>query len=377
MSPSFNDHAKRRPFPQPDTAAQAPEWRIETLAEAEQRNEKRIDQLLANGAQGIARAIARCDATDGNGCGQPGCAVCARAHRSEVIQQLRELAASRGPDCMILTAYLEHQPLGQLLQVDLRLVKESLRKRLDRYGLKGSIFAGGIEAAWQARHERWLIHAHLLAIGVDDDDWAKAGGGVCRQRSRRSRRSSSSERCRSSDLVSREVRDLSPTGEAPRQSSAACVSTSCNVGWPNSPPGGRATGSKNSCSSTEPDGEGRASSLIDDFRCAPSPHRPPRPRRPHENRNDPMRANAPIGHRNMRPVSVSNIHRVSRNPPNSRLSETPSLLRLFLFCPISPCGQGRRVANTKRRARPPTPTPRVGTLLMPLGMSPSTIEVQP
>lgn len=173
MSPSFNDHAKRRPFPQPDTAAQAPEWRIETLAEAEQRNEKRIDQLLANGAQGIARAIARCDATDGNGCGQPGCTVCARAHRSEVIQQLRELAASRGPDCMILTAYLEHQPLGQLLQVDLRLVKESLRKRLDRYGLKGSIFAGGIEAAWQARHERWLIHAHLLAIGVDDDDWAK------------------------------------------------------------------------------------------------------------------------------------------------------------------------------------------------------------
>ena len=173
MSPSFKDDASQRPRPRLDPPLQAPEWRIETLAEAEQRNEMRVDQLLANGAQRIARAIARCDATDGNGCRQPGCAVCARAHRSEVFPQLRELAASRGPDCMILTAYLEHQPLGQLQQVDLRLVKESLRKRLDRCGLKGSIFAGGIEAAWQARHERWLIHAHLLAIGVDDDDLEK------------------------------------------------------------------------------------------------------------------------------------------------------------------------------------------------------------
>ena len=164
----------RVPRPWLDPLLQAPEWRIETLAEAEQRNEKRVDQLLANGHEGSrALLLIRCDASDGNGCRQPDCPVCARAHRSEVIQQLLEPAASRWAACMILTAYLEHQPLGQLQQVDLRLVKESLRKRLDLCGLKGSIFAGGIDAAWQARHKRWLVHAHLRAIGVDDDDLAK------------------------------------------------------------------------------------------------------------------------------------------------------------------------------------------------------------
>jgi hypothetical protein len=173
MSPSFKDDAKRRPCPRSAPSTQAPEWRIETLAEAEQRNETRIDQFLAHGASEIARIIARCDGIDGNGCGQPGCAVCARGHRLKAIKQLLNLAASRKAYRYVVTLYLEHHPLGQLQQADPRRIKESLRKRLDRCGLKGAIFAGGIEVAWQARRQRWLVHAHLLMIGVDENGWAQ------------------------------------------------------------------------------------------------------------------------------------------------------------------------------------------------------------
>lgn len=173
MSPSFKDDASQRPRPRLDPPLQAPEWRIETLAEAEQRNEKRIDQLLANGAQGIARAIARCDATDGKGCGQPACAICSRIYRDAVIPRLSGLAASLGPGCMVSTLYLEHHPPGQLEQANPRRIKDSLRKLLDRSGLNGAVLAGGIEAAWQARHQRWLVHAHLLMHGVDENGWAQ------------------------------------------------------------------------------------------------------------------------------------------------------------------------------------------------------------
>ena len=30
---------------------------------------------------------------------------------------------------------------------------------------------GGIEVAWQAQWQRWLLHAHALAVGVDADAW--------------------------------------------------------------------------------------------------------------------------------------------------------------------------------------------------------------
>jgi hypothetical protein len=45
------------------------------------------------------------------------------------------------------------------------------RKRLDRAGFKGKILAGGIEVAWQEKWQRWLLHAHVLAIGVDASAW--------------------------------------------------------------------------------------------------------------------------------------------------------------------------------------------------------------
>ena len=33
---------------------------------------------------------------------------------------------------------------------------------------------GGIEVAWQEKWQRWLLHAHVLAIGVDAHAWEHA-----------------------------------------------------------------------------------------------------------------------------------------------------------------------------------------------------------
>ncbi len=55
--------------------------------------------------------------------------------------------------------------------MDVPRAREMFRKRLDRAGFKGAIVVGGIEVAWQENWQRWLLHAHVVAIGVDADAW--------------------------------------------------------------------------------------------------------------------------------------------------------------------------------------------------------------
>jgi hypothetical protein len=60
---------------------------------------------------------------------------------------------------------------GSLADADVRGTRDLLRKRLDRAGFKGAIVLGGIEVAWQAKWQRWLLHVHVLAVGVDASAW--------------------------------------------------------------------------------------------------------------------------------------------------------------------------------------------------------------
>ena len=90
-------------------------------------------------------------------------------------------ASFEGPH-QTATIYLGRFPAGQLVTANLKRAHDFLRQRFNRADLTGSIFVGGTEAAWQARRERWLLHAHLLAIGVPerawdrlDDTWADSG----------------------------------------------------------------------------------------------------------------------------------------------------------------------------------------------------------
>ena len=118
----------------------------------------------------VGRALLKCDGAS-HRCPLPICAVCARAYRQGPIAQLHALAKAYVGPHEVATIYLSLIRLGCLAAVDVPRAREMLRKRLDRAGLKGSIVVGGIEASWQENWLRWLLHVHVLAIGVDVSAW--------------------------------------------------------------------------------------------------------------------------------------------------------------------------------------------------------------
>lgn len=142
---------------------------IETEGEAENRNEQRADKLWRR-APKVARKLVSCDG-DSRSCQLPICAVCARRYRIYCYLQLREIATEYEGPHMIATIHLKHLPARQLRTVNLKHTHDFLRKRFDRAGLKGATFIGGTEANWQVKHQRWLLHVHLLAVGMTEADW--------------------------------------------------------------------------------------------------------------------------------------------------------------------------------------------------------------
>ena len=151
-------------------AAPAPEWPgKETRREAEERNEERLKVLLPR-LPDVGRALTQCDGAR-HRCSLPICAVCARAYRQGPIAQLHALANAYVGPHEVATIYLSLIRPGCLAAVDVPRGREMFRKRLDRAGFKSAIVVGGIEVAWQENWQRWLLHAHVVAIGVDADAW--------------------------------------------------------------------------------------------------------------------------------------------------------------------------------------------------------------
>jgi hypothetical protein len=120
----------------------------------------------------VGRALLQCDGVNPP-CWLPICAVCARGYRVDPIAQLHALAHAYPGPHEVATIYLKLFAPDFLAGADPRLAAEMLRKRLDRAGFKGAIVAGGIEVAWQVKWDRWLLHAQVLAIGVDADTWKR------------------------------------------------------------------------------------------------------------------------------------------------------------------------------------------------------------
>jgi hypothetical protein len=111
----------------------------------------------------------------------PICAVCARDYRAGPIAQLHALADDKAtyPGAReVATIYLDLFAPGYLRDADLRRAHEMFRKRLDRAGFKGVIVVGGIEVTWQVKWQRWLLHVHVLAIGVDPNVWDRLAAAL-------------------------------------------------------------------------------------------------------------------------------------------------------------------------------------------------------
>jgi hypothetical protein len=146
----------------------------ETRDDAERWKEARLEVLLPR-LPDVGRALLQCDGAK-HRCWLPICAVCARDSRVGPIAQLHVLGNDKAtcPGArQVATIYLDLFYPGFLAVADLRRTREMLRKRLDRAGFSGAIVAGGIEVAWQEKHQRWLLHAQVLAIGVAAHAWTR------------------------------------------------------------------------------------------------------------------------------------------------------------------------------------------------------------
>jgi hypothetical protein len=156
----------------PPVAAPVPDWPgRETLADAERLNDEQLNVLLPR-LPHVGHALLQCDGKH-HRCRLPICAVCARDYRLDPIAQLHALAHAYPGPHEVATIYLALFDPGSLADADPNDAREMLRKRLDRAGFKGAIVVGGIEVAWQEKHQRWLLHAQVLAIGVDAHAWTR------------------------------------------------------------------------------------------------------------------------------------------------------------------------------------------------------------
>ena len=159
--------SKQRTLHQPALQLHGSLWRgIESLADAERENERRVERLRSR-APALVQVIARCSHQQRNE--QTVCAVCARAVRLRQKEELGRIASEHVGPHEIATLCLAAYDSGDLKEADIGLNHEQARQRLNRAGFRGAVLVGGTEVAW--KNGRWLLHLHLLAIGVEKADW--------------------------------------------------------------------------------------------------------------------------------------------------------------------------------------------------------------
>ena len=124
---------------------------LETLAQAEAQNCRRVD-ALTDRAPDIAAAIEACSSNAF--CCLVICAICSRRHRFRIIRRLLAIAKSFGGQHEIATIYLETFPAGTLGTAVVKRAHNRLRKLLERNGLKGSQLIGGPRSSGIVRLER-------------------------------------------------------------------------------------------------------------------------------------------------------------------------------------------------------------------------------
>jgi hypothetical protein len=143
---------------------------LETLAQAQARNLQRVD-VLTDRAPEIAAALEACDPDVL--CCFVICAICSRRYRFRLIRQLLAIAKSYPGQHEFATIYLDSFALGKLVEADIKRVHDRLRKLLHRTGFAGSLLIGSTEAKWDSATRSWLLHVHVLAIGVPPAAWKR------------------------------------------------------------------------------------------------------------------------------------------------------------------------------------------------------------
>jgi hypothetical protein len=140
---------------------------IESKADASRYREMNL-RALQRRDDALADAISRCTTADP--CAEVLCPACARRYRLWLTSRLLRLATRPTP-AFIATILLEAVHGAELSDVELNALHERARKRLTREGVLAAI--GGTEASYEAEHDRWVIHLHLLVFDTLESGRAK------------------------------------------------------------------------------------------------------------------------------------------------------------------------------------------------------------
>jgi len=151
------------------TGNEATTHNFETVAQANKLNAKRSDALKLP-APNISKALDDC-AWPKDPCGKPICAVCARAYRIQIFEQVRDIAETLEGKAEIATVYLGAIEAGSLVKVKIASAHKKLRRRLNASGFGSAILIGGTEVAWIQDSGHWALHVHLLALDVPNGAW--------------------------------------------------------------------------------------------------------------------------------------------------------------------------------------------------------------
>ena len=180
---------------------------LETLAQAEAQNLRRVD-ALTDRAPEIAAALEACspDAF----CCLVICAVCSRRYRFRIIRQLLAIAKSRPGQHEVATIFLEAFPVGKLATADVKRAHNRLRKLLERNGFKGSHLIGGTEVNWDSATRRGSC-TFTCSRSSRPRRVEKAPQSAARRRAEVSREGSAPPQPGAADLVLDQIGYLLPT----------------------------------------------------------------------------------------------------------------------------------------------------------------------
>jgi hypothetical protein len=143
---------------------------LEIQAQAEAWNQRRVDDLVDREPE-IAVALEAC--CHDTRCGLLICAACSDGPREPFIGELLRIENLYEGPHQIANIHLATYPAGSLGTANIKRAHERLRKQLQRDGFTGSILIGGTEAGWSEKHKVWVLHLHLLAIGVPEEAWER------------------------------------------------------------------------------------------------------------------------------------------------------------------------------------------------------------
>jgi hypothetical protein len=140
---------------------------FETFADASTRSTELIARLEGAASLQNRRAavdLGDCLAGDFR-CELPLCPICGRHYRIWFTGQvLRAIEHTTLAEHRIMTVHLGTYRSGHLHEAHLAHARDQLRKRLARAGFAGAAAIGGLEAAYRAETDDWLLHAHVLVM---------------------------------------------------------------------------------------------------------------------------------------------------------------------------------------------------------------------